>query len=166
MVAAVKAMSDAAAAAAANDDNSNQSQLPDLTNASINELGLTLLATGGPRPKLDVVLVHGLQGHPEKTWTFNAKAKTEHPKRDGKPHKWKIWKNEGKQASYNDDDGMSTSASDHKIFGPTQLLAFDLAEARIFTYGYDSRVSHFFNGPANQSTISDNGRGLLSSIAS
>ena len=52
------------------------------------------------------------------------------------------------------------------VYWPTRLLAHDLPDARIFTYGYDSQVTHFFNGPANQSTVTDNGRALLSSIAS
>ena len=43
---------------------------PTLTETSIELLGLTLLATGGPSPALDVIFVHGLQGHPEKTWTY------------------------------------------------------------------------------------------------
>ena len=49
---------------------------PDLTKSTIELLGLTLLATGGPNPALDVIFVHGLQGHPEHTWTYIADTKS------------------------------------------------------------------------------------------
>ena len=49
---------------------------PHLTESTIDLHGLTLLATGGPRPALDVIFVHGLQGHPEKTWTYTSKTRS------------------------------------------------------------------------------------------
>lgn len=50
---------------------------PHLTENTIEVLGLTLLATGGPSPALDVIFVHGLQGHPEDTWTYTFKTRSE-----------------------------------------------------------------------------------------
>jgi hypothetical protein len=50
---------------------------PQLTESAIDILGLTLLATGGPSPALDVVFVHGLQGHPEHTWIYTPKSRSE-----------------------------------------------------------------------------------------
>jgi triacylglycerol esterase/lipase EstA (alpha/beta hydrolase family) len=44
------------------------------------------------------------------------------------------------------------------------LLAHDFKNTRIATYGYDSRISNFFRGPANQTDIAGNGRGLLYAI--
>ena len=50
--------------------NTDAARDPHLTESMIDLLGLTLLATGGPKPALDVIFVHGLQGHPEDTWTY------------------------------------------------------------------------------------------------
>jgi hypothetical protein len=44
------------------------------------------------------------------------------------------------------------------------LLSTDFQNARILTYGYDSRVSHFFSGPTNQNNISAHGRSLLNAL--
>ena|SRR2546421_445992 len=141
-------------------------QRPHLTETAIDDLGLPLLATGGPNPTLDVILVHGLHGHPEHTWTHIRKAKQEATKKETRTSKLKFWKNKAEEAT-SSADGEPALAHDNNItYWPTKLLAPDLPTARIFTYGYDSRVSHFFNGPANKNTITDNGRALLSSIAS
>lgn len=46
-------------------------------------------------------------------------------------------------------------------FWPEDLLAKDFANTRIATYGYDSKVSNFFGGAADQTTIVGHGRSLL-----
>ena len=61
---------------------------------------------------------------------------------------------------------QGSTTTDEVTYWPTDLLAHDLPSARIFTYGYDAQISHFFNGPASQNTITQNGRQLLTSIAS
>lgn len=77
----------------------------------------------------------------------------------------KFWKKPEEATS--SASGAATSAQNQgTLYWPTRLLAHDLPNARVFTYGYDSRVSHFFNGPASKNTITDNGRALLDSIAS
>jgi ankyrin repeat domain-containing protein 50 len=48
-----------------------------------------------------------------------------------------------------------------EVYWPQDLLPEDCANARILTWGYDSRVSHFFGGPANQSNVSAHARDLL-----
>lgn len=45
---------------------------PHLTGNTIEDQGLTLLATGGTNPAFDIFFVHGLQGHPEHTWSSNS----------------------------------------------------------------------------------------------
>ena len=40
-----------------------------------------------------------------------------------------------------------------EVYWPADLLRLDCPKARILTFGYDSRVSRFFSGPANQSNI-------------
>ena len=48
-------------------------------------------------------------------------------------------------------------------FWPSELLPSDLPDARIFTYGYDADVAHFFSA-ASQSRIGDHAQTLLSSL--
>ena len=145
--------------------NIGGAQLPHLTNTPIEDLGLTLLATGGLNPSLDIIFVHGLQGHPEHTWTYHRKAVQEPPGKNVRPSKLKFWKPKADKANSTDND-TEVGRDGDTTYWPNELLAHDLPTARIFTYGYDSSVSHFFNGPANQNSITDNGRALLSSIAS
>ncbi|KAK5735516.1 hypothetical protein LTR17_008049 [Elasticomyces elasticus] len=49
-------------------------------------------------------------------------------------------------------------------FWPQELLPSDLPNARIFTYGYDADVAHFFSA-ASQSRIKDHANTLLGSLA-
>ena len=141
-------------------------QQPFLTGAAIDDVGLNLLTTGGPRPDLDVILVHGLQGHPEHTWTHTGNAKQRTMNKEAKTSKLRFWRNRAEEATSSANDKSTLGRDNDTTYWPTKLLAPDLPTARIYTYGYDSRVSQFFNGPANQNTVTDNGRALLSSIAS
>ncbi|KAK3708301.1 hypothetical protein LTR37_011566 [Vermiconidia calcicola] len=49
-------------------------------------------------------------------------------------------------------------------FWPEELLPTDLPDARIFTYGYDADVAHFFSR-VSQSRIGDHAQTLLNSVA-
>ena len=140
-------------------------ETPSLTHAAVASYGLTLLATGGTSPALDVFFVHGLQGDPKDTWLFKGKSNGRND--DGTP-KRKLWnrRKKGKQTNSSASTSGIAASDDGDCYWPADLLARDLPTARIYTYGYDSSISHFFNGPANQSTITDNGRALLTSIAS
>ncbi|QMW44237.1 hypothetical protein G4B11_007657 [Aspergillus flavus] len=40
-----------------------------MAKAILKDTGFTVLHEGHSNPELDIVFVHGLQGHPEKTWT-------------------------------------------------------------------------------------------------
>ncbi|KAF8249568.1 hypothetical protein K440DRAFT_676224 [Wilcoxina mikolae CBS 423.85] len=53
-----------------------------------------------------------------------------------------------------------------EVFWPEDLLATDLPNTRILTYGYDSRASRFFAGASSKNGILEHGRDLLDSLAS
>ena len=44
----------------------NEAQGPQLTGEHVLDVGLTLLATGGPSPELDIVFIHGLKVIPKR----------------------------------------------------------------------------------------------------
>jgi hypothetical protein len=52
----------------------------------------------------------------------------------------------------------------HEVFWPLDLLPTDCSSARILTWGYDSKVSHYFSGPASQSNITAHARNLLAAL--
>ena len=88
----------------------------------------------------DVIFVHGLAGHPRKTWEYATETK-----RSGLSKT--VFK--GKQES---------------VFWPKDLLPNDQKNIRILTYGYDSHVNWFFAGPANKMGISQHGEALLNRL--
>ena len=49
-------------------------------------------------------------------------------------------------------------------FWPELLLFLDIPDARIFTYGYDADVAHFFS-QASKSRIGDHAKSLMSELA-
>lgn len=74
--------------------------------------------------RVDVILVHGLTGNRENTWTD---------------------KNSG-------------------VFWPEKLLPDDLPKARIFTYGYDADILHFWE-MSSQSRIGNHAQTLLNTLS-
>ncbi|RFU29445.1 hypothetical protein B7463_g6896, partial [Scytalidium lignicola] len=78
----------------------------------------------------DIVFLHGLQGHPEKTWCFGH------------------------------------SRTNNHCFWPRDILPRNFPKCRILTYGYDSHISHFFSGPANQTSIVGHAKSLLNDLES
>ncbi|KFZ09362.1 hypothetical protein V502_08808 [Pseudogymnoascus sp. VKM F-4520 (FW-2644)] len=116
--------------------------------------GFTELHPGGnanERPVADIVLVHGLGGHPIDTWTYTP------PKLSagGLRRTLGIPK---KQSEERDNDG------DRSIFWPAELLPQSVKNARILTYGYDSDPVHFLNS-VNRSNIYQHATNLLQNLS-
>ena len=73
---------------------------PVLTEEEIENRGLTLLATGGPSPALDVVFVHGLQGHPGHTWTYTSDSRSKSGQSsEPRTSRLNFWRNSKESAS-------------------------------------------------------------------
>lgn len=94
-----------------------------------------------------IVLVHGLQGHPKKTWAFTTPGSAQ-----GTSHRKSrllrlVRSSRSKpETDQEEEDGKV-------VFWPEDLLPKDCPTTKIWTLGYDSRVSRFFSGAANQSTL-------------
>ncbi|KAF2267725.1 hypothetical protein CC78DRAFT_448905, partial [Lojkania enalia] len=78
-----------------------------------------------------VVLIHGLQGHPKKTWLYESTSFSRFKRKPG------------------------------SCYWPEDLLPKDFPKIRIITYGYDSHTSHFFSGTANQTNILGHARAFI-----
>ena len=50
------------------------------------------------------------------------------------------------------------------IYWPAEILPLDYTDIRVLTYGYDSRVTKYFGGAANQSNIDAYGRDFLTDL--
>jgi len=120
--------------------------------ATVRDNDITVLYTpsaeAGPIAA-DVIFVHGLQGHPQKTW----QAHTESPA--GKRSFFSLGKRKR---------GECGELSD-TVFWPADILPDDYTNVRILTYGYDSNVSRYFKGPTNKLNLSQLGEGFLNRVA-
>ncbi|MCJ1359347.1 MAG: hypothetical protein MMC33_009349 [Icmadophila ericetorum] len=117
----------------------------------VNDYGLTLLH-GPPDPIADIVFVHGLQGNPRRAWT--CEKILDHAERGSI------------QASGSSRHGLKSLFSrkqkiKSEVFWPLDLLPGDCPNVRIYTWGYESRVSQFFGDSANKSSITAYARDLL-----
>lgn len=125
-----------------------------VTPVKVNDQGISVLYEPSSHPILvDVPFVHGLQGHPKGTWSTKTAAKD--GKGKSKPGRSRLSRIFRKAGSVQDED------EEPSVCWPAELLPSDHSNVRILTYGYESRVSRFFQGPANKDNISQHGRALL-----
>ncbi|KAL9626840.1 MAG: hypothetical protein Q9204_007002, partial [Flavoplaca sp. TL-2023a] len=116
---------------------------------SINDTGLTVIRTHEDATA-DIVFVHGLQGHPRKTWTCERHLE--------QPRRFKELLARVRKS------GRKDATKPKEVFWPLHFLPEDCADTRILTWGFDSKVSHFFSGAANQSNITAHARNLLAAL--
>ena len=93
-----------------------------------------------------IVFVHGLQGHPEKTWTYFPSAATAPRKRLFPTYS----------------TNLQDKSRHGSVFWPYDLLSThpSISHARLLTWGYDTQVLKFF-GASNQQNISRHGNDLM-----
>jgi hypothetical protein len=125
----------------------------------VKDEGFTVLSEPAAESAIaDLVFVHGLQGHPWRTWRYKGKtstalavSKSESTDTKGirKILPWKAWSKK---------EDIST------VYWPADLLPLDEPNLRILTYGYDSHVTKWFGGAANQMNLSQHGTAFLNSL--
>ena len=122
-----------------------------------------------------IVIVHGLQGHPFKTWASSRSTKSPPPPTAEASSSASLPRESRRDAIRRAIPGrlrrlstMSSSQSQSKpeksprraVFWPGDLLPKDCPRARIMVYGYDTKISNLTGG-ANQSSVFSHGRDLL-----
>jgi hypothetical protein len=158
---------------AASSSQSRQSEVEPL----IDDLGFTEVynpSTSNP-PKdtiADLVFVHGLGGHPRKTWTHEGVSST--PQRSSafadSVQKQSRWKKILGRSKTVEPQAVSTNTSSteksESCYWPYHLLPKDklLSSARILVYGYESRPTKFYKA-ANRMTITQHARELNNQLA-
>ncbi|EEY21230.1 pfs [Verticillium alfalfae VaMs.102] len=95
--------------------------------------------------QLSIVFVHGFTGHPERTWLQKS------------PYTYQ------KQASFGTKNVRSSrfrgildslkGRPENNVYWPRDLLPAIIPDARVLTYGYDTRISHPFGPQRSQSGV-------------
>lgn len=108
----------------------------------------------------DIVFVHGLGGHPRDTFEY----KGDDQEQDLVTKSYALWKRIPLGTKKEPPIARNAEDRKHSVYWPSDLLPDDRKDARILTYGYDSHVSHYFTGAADQSSIDQHGRSLLNAL--
>ncbi|KAI0527849.1 hypothetical protein F5B22DRAFT_652969 [Xylaria bambusicola] len=135
---------------------------PQVPQLSVKSSGFTTLQEGGAHPDCDIVFIHGLNGKPDKSWTYSAHASEKKKERSIRRQASKLF---GKDKT-NIQVSVSEIKENSDVFWPRDLLSQEdcCKTARIMTYGYDSDVLKLVEN-ANFSTITTNGESLLNGLA-
>ncbi|KAI9780256.1 MAG: hypothetical protein M1839_006816 [Geoglossum umbratile] len=109
--------------------------------------------------RLSIVFIHGLGGHPRRTWTYKATA--------GSPTGILAAQGESQRSGlkkffpYEKKSKTKEEFDTGGVFWPADILPEDCPDVRIITWGYDSRISNFFGGPANKNHIFTHAKDML-----
>ncbi|KAL2004105.1 hypothetical protein VTN02DRAFT_325 [Thermoascus thermophilus] len=113
--------------------------------------GLTVLVDPD-EPSLDIVFVHGFTGHPERTWTH---------KRGGAAHGYEYDDEGVERPTKLRRLGLHLKSSQEKhtahkaVYWPRDLVPLTVPNARVLTFGYDTRIRHCFGPPVSGNTVYD-----------
>ncbi|KAL2192988.1 hypothetical protein P885DRAFT_46402, partial [Corynascus similis CBS 632.67] len=159
------------------------------------DIGITVVYEPEQSPILDIVFVHGLQGHPYRTWTRAGKPKTlkralpvrTKPGQEDKPTKRRRvrqllsrWggitgrsrtgtaSTLGPEPSVVDPSpevDVAGDSSTGSVFWPADLLPTVCPRARVLVYGYDTKVTNYMASPTNKNSIYSHAKDLLFALS-
>ncbi|KAI1389970.1 uncharacterized protein F4822DRAFT_428317 [Hypoxylon trugodes] len=131
--------------------------------AEVHRIGLTQLSkekeNGEEAFQVNVVFIHGLNGHPKDTWTDHRPVgDTGQPRRK----RWK-WKSDRlSKAQY---ASGSNEPSGKEVFWPRDFLVPDWPEARVWTYGYNADIISGLFQANSKNSISQHDQDLANSLS-
>ncbi|KAG8532842.1 uncharacterized protein KY384_002720 [Bacidia gigantensis] len=134
----------------------------------VNDHGLTELhrPAGGEKQVADIVFVHGLNGHPQHTWSCKAvdidAAVDKMSDIDGQSSRDSIDPAHRQRNSLG--LGFGKPPPPQKVFWPRDLLPKAVPKARILTWGYDVSLKHLLSAGTEGSIFHHAGQ-LLSDLA-
>ncbi|KAH7316958.1 hypothetical protein B0I35DRAFT_451752 [Stachybotrys elegans] len=110
-------------------------------------------------PIVDIVVVHGLHGHPYKSWT---KKRDDAERKRGGSAQSSLQPGETSETGSTAGQRLSES---EPVFWPSDLLPKDVPGARVLTFGYDSKITKYLSGPTNQNSLLAHAKDLLFSLS-
>lgn len=113
---------------------------------------------------LSIIFVHGLFGHPEKTWT-GTKTSSKTAQRGSLPRS--PAKSSPAPGVVEKEDVKKVDRSESRldaVFWPAALLPKVVPNTKIWTWGYDADIDGFWSS-ASQNTVSQHATNLLSDVA-
>ncbi|KAI9706228.1 MAG: hypothetical protein M1812_008242, partial [Candelaria pacifica] len=134
----------------------------------VNRIGFTELSSGKIAGDdlqgthgVNIILVHGLRGHPFETWASDRQADDEQAFSSSSWRKnirslFKFTKPPGESSSTQ----KGTSSQQQRVFWPGDYLTKDISQARVWTYGYNADIIGSLFQANNKNNVSGHGRDL------
>ncbi|ORY14347.1 hypothetical protein BCR34DRAFT_599325 [Clohesyomyces aquaticus] len=146
-----------------------------MSSAKVSDFGFSEIYRPADKdPVVDFVFVHGLQGHPYRTWASSLPKADAQRKKTGKskirgllPKTFRSKNNTKVKADAESvDDAGNAEASDHsknQVFWPGDLLPSECPDARILVWGYDTRIARWGKA-VNKNHLYSHGKDFLYSL--
>ena len=115
---------------------------------------------GGRLTHHSILFVHGLQGHPKKTWQVQRGP----PPRSKRGRRFSLNRSPGiQQVNESDSARLQDEHVSPPTFWPEDLLPNSFPQARIMTWGYDSQVTRAYKA-VGQGNTSSHARNLMCAL--
>ena len=111
-----------------------------------------------------IVFVHGLFGHPYKTWTWEPQGRAKSPSPDARQDGASA---SGPSSGVHDTLSLSSEfntrgSGNSSVFWPKDLLPYKIPDVRIYTWGYDADIGDLSS--ASRNTVHQHAGTLLSDL--
>ncbi|KAG4291608.1 hypothetical protein FPRO06_13829 [Fusarium proliferatum] len=147
--------------------------------SSIRETGISIVyEPEDSAPVVDILFVHGLGGHPRKTWTSSQKAPglqesltTSEPSRKNSRRSVlgraldRLHRTSRNTAAEPRPDALHDDANPAVVFWPVDLLSRDFPDSRILVFGYDSKITKYSAGAVSENSVFSHAKDLLFALA-
>ncbi|KAI8711509.1 NB-ARC domain-containing protein [Fusarium sp. LHS14.1] len=124
----------------------------------VRDIGFTCLGTSEGSYRFNVIFVHGLRGHPKRTWGRGSDETSQTPTATASGSRDRSIKSFFRRSRPS--PSATPDVELQKPFWPDEFLAQDLREARVWTYGYNANVIEGLFQASNQNSVSQHGRDL------